>query len=166
VKPQCSKDNHQGTRGARRRKACSKILNRKAREGREEILYCAHVQDAIQEGNRSGVFAACAGTEAAKSDSSVRRDAWHAAQARAGAVSAGKGYWVFYPRWRGAWESDGEFLEKSPEQDLRDVMDELPKGVREAAFGQRFKLSPDEIFVIGGSFGGTAAILASRAQPS
>lgn len=77
---------------------------------------------------------------------------------------AGKGYWVFYPRWRGAWESDGEFLEKSPEQDLRDVMDELPKGVREAAFGQRFKLSPDEIFVIGGSFGGTAAILASRDQ--
>src|SRR4029077_4123848 len=75
---------------------------------------------------------------------------------------AGKGYWVFYPRWRGAWESDGEFLQKSPEQDLRDVMDELPKGVREAAFGRRFKLSPDEIFVIGGSFGGGAAILASR----
>jgi len=74
---------------------------------------------------------------------------------------AGKGYWVFYPRWRGAWESDGVFLEKSPEQDLRDLMDELPKGVREAAFGQKFKLSPDEIFVIGGSFGGTAAILAS-----
>jgi len=74
---------------------------------------------------------------------------------------AGKGYWVFYPRWRGAWESDGKFLEKSPEEDLRDVMDELPKGVREAAFGKKFKLSPDEIFVIGGSFGGTAAILAS-----
>ena len=74
---------------------------------------------------------------------------------------AGKGYWVFYPRWRGAWESGGQFLEKSPEQDLREVMDELPKGIREVAFGQRFSLSPDEIFVIGGSFGGAAAILAS-----
>src|SRR5215472_7713266 len=74
---------------------------------------------------------------------------------------AGKGYWVFYPRWRGAWESGGQFLEKSPEQDLRDVMDALPKGVTEVAFGQRFSVSPEEIFVIGGSFGGTAAILAS-----
>lgn len=72
-----------------------------------------------------------------------------------------KGYWVFYPRWRGAWESDGQFLERPPQQDLSDIIDELPKGVRETAFGQKFKLRPDEIFVIGGSFGGAAAILAS-----
>jgi dipeptidyl aminopeptidase/acylaminoacyl peptidase len=72
-----------------------------------------------------------------------------------------KGYWVFYPRWRGAWESGGHFLEKAPQEDLSDIIDELPKGVREIAFGQKFKLSPDEIFVIGGSFGGAAAILAS-----
>ena len=72
-----------------------------------------------------------------------------------------KGYWVIYPRWRGAWESDGEFLEKSPEQDLKDIIDELPNGLRESAFGEQFKLKPDEIFVIGGSFGGAAAILAS-----
>jgi pimeloyl-ACP methyl ester carboxylesterase len=74
---------------------------------------------------------------------------------------AQKGYWVIYPRWRGAWESDGEFLEHSPEQDLKDIIDELPKGLRESAFGRQFKLKPDEIFVIGGSFGGAAAILAS-----
>src|SRR5664279_1533424 len=72
-----------------------------------------------------------------------------------------EGYWVFYPRWRGAWESGGHLLEKPPQQDLSDIIDELPKGVREIAFGQRSKLSPDEIFVIGGSFGGTAALLAS-----
>jgi pimeloyl-ACP methyl ester carboxylesterase len=72
-----------------------------------------------------------------------------------------KGYWVFYPRWRGAWESDGQFLERPPQEDLSDIMDELPKGVREAAFGRKFKLSPDEIFVISGSFGGAAAILSS-----
>jgi dipeptidyl aminopeptidase/acylaminoacyl peptidase len=74
---------------------------------------------------------------------------------------AGKGYWVFYPRYRGSWESSGEFLQKSPHLDVLDVVSELPKGVRELAFGKRFELSPDEIFVIGGSFGGAAAILAS-----
>ena len=74
---------------------------------------------------------------------------------------AAKGYWVFYPRYRGAWESGGEFLQKSPEQDIFDVIDELPKGICELAFGKRFSLQPDEIFVIGGSFGGAAAILAS-----
>jgi len=52
-------------------------------------------------------------------------------------------------------------MEQSPQQDLSDILDELPKGVREIAFGQKFKLSPDEIFVIGGSFGGAAAILSS-----
>jgi esterase/lipase len=74
---------------------------------------------------------------------------------------SGKGYWVFYPRYRGAWESDGEFLKTSPHLDILDVIDELPKGVREVTFGQRFALAPEEIFVIAGSFGGAAAILAS-----
>src|SRR6478609_4396635 len=61
-----------------------------------------------------------------------------------------KGFWVFYPRWRGSWESGGEFLELSPEQDLFDVIDQLPRGFRETAFGQGFQVQPDEIFVIGG----------------
>jgi dipeptidyl aminopeptidase/acylaminoacyl peptidase len=74
---------------------------------------------------------------------------------------ASKGYWVFYPRYRGAWESAGNFLQKSPHLDILDVISELPKGVQELAFGKRFSLAPDEIFVIGGSFGGAAAILAS-----
>ena len=74
---------------------------------------------------------------------------------------AAKGYWVFYPRYRGSWESDGKFLEKSPHLDILDVISELPKGVREPAFGKKFGLTPDEIFVIGGSFGGAAAILTS-----
>jgi len=72
-----------------------------------------------------------------------------------------KGYWVFYPRYRGAWESGGKFLEHSPHEDILHVIDELPKGFTELAFGQRFSLSPRRIFVIGGSFGGAAAILSS-----
>jgi pimeloyl-ACP methyl ester carboxylesterase len=76
-----------------------------------------------------------------------------------------KGYWVFYPRYRGAWESGGEFLERSPHLDILDVISGLSKEFRELAFGRRFRVSPeldlDEVFVIGGSFGGAAAILCS-----
>jgi dipeptidyl aminopeptidase/acylaminoacyl peptidase len=74
---------------------------------------------------------------------------------------AGKGYWVFYPRYRGAWESGGEFLKEPPDKDVLDIISEIPKGFQELAFGKKFALKPDEIFVIGGSFGGAAAILAS-----
>jgi predicted alpha/beta hydrolase len=74
---------------------------------------------------------------------------------------AAKGFWVIYPRYRGAWESGGQFLEKSPHVDILDIIDTLPTEIEEIAFGQRFQLSPSEIFVIGGSFGGSAAILAS-----
>src|SRR5690242_8220305 len=52
-----------------------------------------------------------------------------------------KGYWVIYPRWRGAWESGGRLLQKSPAKDLSDIIDELPKRIREAAFGKTFFLS-------------------------
>jgi len=72
-----------------------------------------------------------------------------------------QGYWVFYPRWQGAWESGGQFLERSPHEDILDIVTELPKGVRELAFGQTFRCAPDKTFVIGGSFGGAAAILSS-----
>ena len=84
---------------------------------------------------------------------------------------AARGFWVIYPRYRGAWESSGQFLEKSPHQDILDIIDDLPKHdlpkddlpkeIEELAFGRRFRLAPDKIFVIGGSFGGAAAILAS-----
>jgi pimeloyl-ACP methyl ester carboxylesterase len=75
---------------------------------------------------------------------------------------ARRGYWVFYPRYRGAWESGGRFLEKSPAEDIADVITGIRKGrIRESAFGQEFRVMPHSIFVIGGSFGGAAAILAS-----
>ncbi len=74
---------------------------------------------------------------------------------------AGKGYWVFYPRYRGAWESDGQFLARSPQEDILDVIEGLKRPIRDAAFGKVFSVQPDQVFVIGGSFGGTAAILCS-----
>jgi pimeloyl-ACP methyl ester carboxylesterase len=72
-----------------------------------------------------------------------------------------KGYWVFYPRYRGAWESGGQFLARSPHQDILDVIGSLSKEFREVTFGRRFRVAADEVFVIGGSFGGAAALLCS-----
>ena len=74
---------------------------------------------------------------------------------------SGKGYWVFYPRYRGAWESGGEFLARSPHLDILDVIGGLAREFRELAFGRQFRLAVDEVFVIGGSFGGAAALLCS-----
>jgi pimeloyl-ACP methyl ester carboxylesterase len=74
---------------------------------------------------------------------------------------AAKGFWVIYPRYRGTWESGGEFLATSPHEDIRDILKELPSELEEIAFGRRFRLAPDQVFVIGGSFGGAAAILLS-----
>ncbi len=74
---------------------------------------------------------------------------------------AQKGYWVFYPRYRGSWESGGRFLSRSPHEDILDVISSLQEPIREVAFGKTFSVTPDEIFVIGGSFGGTTAILCS-----
>jgi esterase/lipase len=74
---------------------------------------------------------------------------------------ARKGYWVFYPRYRGAWESEGQFLARSPHEDVLDVIDGLKNPIRESAHGETFNVGPDEVFVIGGSFGGATAILCS-----
>jgi pimeloyl-ACP methyl ester carboxylesterase len=74
---------------------------------------------------------------------------------------AAKGFWVIYPRYRGAWESGGEFLAKSPHEDILDIIGQLPAYIEELAFSRRFWIAPDSVFVIGGSFGGAAAILLS-----
>jgi len=74
---------------------------------------------------------------------------------------AAKGYWVFYPRYRGSWESGGEFLARSPHEDILDVIGGLKKEFRELAFGRTFQVKAEEAFVIGGSFGGAAAVLCS-----
>ena len=81
---------------------------------------------------------------------------------------AKKGYWAIYPRYRGTWESDGKFLEFSLEKDLLDVIDQLPKGFKtmgDAHHGKTtktWKIALSTIYVIGGSFGGPAAIFASK----
>lgn len=77
---------------------------------------------------------------------------------------ARKGFWAINFRYRGSWESDGVFLQKSPEQDVLDIIDELPNGFIGYDFNvkKRYCVRPDEIFIVAGSFGGPAGILASR----
>ena len=73
-----------------------------------------------------------------------------------------KGYWVFFPRYRGTWESGGEFLKLSPHKDVSDVVKGISKGFTEFWSGKKYSVKNPTIYVIGSSFGGAAAILASQ----
>ncbi len=73
-----------------------------------------------------------------------------------------KGFWTFYPRYRGSWESGGRFLRVSPEQDVLDLIGALPRGFRDLWSGRRYRVRPQALYVLGSSFGGPAAILSSR----
>ncbi len=73
-----------------------------------------------------------------------------------------KGYWTFHPRYRGSWESQGTFLEHSPVRDVTDVIDGLSEAFTDVWSQETFQVNANDIIVVGGSFGGPAAILASR----
>lgn len=77
---------------------------------------------------------------------------------------ARKGFWVFFPRYRGTWESGGSFLKISPERDILDIIDELPRGFEHPTLGGRkkIKVKPAAVYLLAGSFGGPAGILASK----
>ena len=74
---------------------------------------------------------------------------------------AKKGYWCFNPRYRGVWESGGSFLENSPVEDIRDVIDGLFQPVNSLWDGVEYNIDPKHIIIVGGSFGGPAALLLS-----
>ncbi len=73
-----------------------------------------------------------------------------------------RGFDVIHPRYRGSWESDGLFLDISPEQDVLDIVDELSHGMRSAWDGELFHLKQREVIIICSSFGGPAGLLASK----
>ncbi len=75
---------------------------------------------------------------------------------------ARKGFWAFVFRYRGSWESGGKFLKISPEKDIHAIMDQLPRGFKDAYAGKTFRIKNPEIYLIGTSFGGPAALLNSR----
>jgi esterase/lipase len=73
-----------------------------------------------------------------------------------------KGYWVIRPRYRGTWESGGKFLAVSPHLDIRAIMDQLPRGFKDLFNGKIYRVKVPEVYLIGASFGGPAALLNSR----
>ncbi len=73
-----------------------------------------------------------------------------------------KGFWVFLPRYRGSWESSGEFLKASPHHDILDMFDEISSGFTDFWTKKKYAIPNPKIYLFGSSFGGPAAILASR----
>lgn len=70
-------------------------------------------------------------------------------------------FWVFLPRYRGTWESVGTFLKVSPHKDVLDVLDGLSKSFSDIATKKRHHVVPEEVYLLGGSFGGPAVLLAA-----
>ncbi|MEX0917446.1 MAG: hypothetical protein WDZ90_02910 [Candidatus Paceibacterota bacterium] len=75
---------------------------------------------------------------------------------------ARSGFWVFHPRYRGTWESSGLFLRESPEEDVYEVLNSVSKGFWDIASNEKVIPEIKEWSLVGGSFGGPAALLASR----
>lgn len=77
---------------------------------------------------------------------------------------AGEGYAVVFPRYRGTWESSGYFLERSPTQDIRDVIQALQKDRRFwCTFSQAWiPLRIQSVFILASSFGGPAGACLSE----
>jgi alpha-beta hydrolase superfamily lysophospholipase len=75
---------------------------------------------------------------------------------------ANRGFWVFVPRYRGSWESYGMMFKKSPHLDIKDLIDELPKGFSNIWDAKTYRIPDPEVYLVGRSFGGPAALLNSK----
>lgn len=70
-----------------------------------------------------------------------------------------QGFFVIYPRYRGTWESDGEFLKESPAKDIKDIINLIKTGkITELYADKEFEIKNKNIYLLGSSFGGTVAL--------
>jgi alpha-beta hydrolase superfamily lysophospholipase len=74
---------------------------------------------------------------------------------------AKQGFFTMNLRYRGTWESGGTFLDHDPIEDIRDLITSFDKPFTDAWSGEEHQLNAKEVFVVGASFGGTAALLSS-----
>lgn len=75
---------------------------------------------------------------------------------------ANQGFLVFQPRYRGTWESDGEFLVQNPFLDIQDIVEVIKSNNIQELFSMKtFIFDIKRISVIGSSFGGSVALEAS-----
>lgn len=77
---------------------------------------------------------------------------------------ASHGYVAIFPRYRGTWESQGNFLEHSPADDVRDTIDDLvhKKGFIDIATSERISIQVSSVHLFGSSFGGPAVLMNSH----
>lgn len=77
---------------------------------------------------------------------------------------ASNGYVAILPRYRGTWESEGNFLERSPALDIRDIIEELGKrhSIKDLLTEKRKSIRVSAIHLFGSSFGGAAVLLNSH----
>lgn len=69
------------------------------------------------------------------------------------------GYFIIFPRYRGTWESDGEFLKESPAKDIEDVINFIKNNkIKELYVGKEFDIRDKNIHLLGSSFGGSVAL--------
>lgn len=74
------------------------------------------------------------------------------------------GWWAFFPRYRGTWESGGQFLKVEPTEDIRLVLDWVTSGkpFHDIWANDEFVVKNPKVLVIGSSFGGPAALFLSQ----
>ncbi len=77
---------------------------------------------------------------------------------------ADQGYVVIALRYRGTWESQGNFLEKSPAQDVKDVINDLMRhgSIRDLHTEEVIPVRVSAVHLFGSSFGGPAVIMNSH----
>lgn len=77
---------------------------------------------------------------------------------------AKRGYLAIHPRYRGTWESGGEFLADTPDKDILDIVEDLKENKKIISLwnDQEYTFDLKEVYIIGSSFGGATALLASR----
>lgn len=74
------------------------------------------------------------------------------------------GYVAIFFRYRGSWESKGNFLEHSPTKDIEDILSDLKtkKKIRDIFSQTWIPIKVSSVHLFGSSFGGPAVILNSK----
>lgn len=77
---------------------------------------------------------------------------------------AKRGFASVLLRYRGTWESTGTFLDHDPTEDVLDIIKALKHPFTDVWTGESHNIDPQYTLVIGNSFGGAAAILATASD--
>ena len=69
------------------------------------------------------------------------------------------GFFTVFPRYRGIWESEGEFLKESPIKDIEEIIDFIKNNkIIELHDNNEFDARNQNFYLLGSSFGGTVAL--------